>query len=208
MSKQMQTAVADLKELLSDTKFISHPYTNSHVNETRRRGFRIGASLVGEERSRYLALLDVGMTSVAGVQVRNSQEVLQPNSFVGVAGVESTTLRWEDNLESLEYALASHGLTSVRDGDDGVVVEAQVKTAPDNIYLKLKATSTLDLRGVQKRVACRAVAGTFLEQHIAQGTAELDRDEMQLFLELLDEHPEGQDVRASILEDLNIPGVA
>lgn len=202
MSKHLTEALADLKELIGDATQISHPYTDAHVNETRRKAFRIGASLVGEERSRYLAVLEVGMKTIAAVQTRNSKEILQENSFVGVAGVQSDTLRWEDRLESLEYAMASFGLESTRDGDDGLVVSPVVTAGQEALYTRLPSSITIKLLDAEKHNAIKATASTFLSNRIAQGTASLDRDEAFLFLQLLDEaNASCKELRRNILRD-------
>lgn len=198
MSKDLKEALGDLKELIGDTKQISHPYTNSHVNETRRRAFRIGASLVGENHSRYLAVLEVGMKTVASVQKRNSEEILQDNSFVGVAGVLSDTPRWEDKLESLEFACASFGLNTVRDGDDGVVVSARTDAGTELIYSKLKSTNKVELLEHEKNKALKAVGNTFLASKISCASV-LDRDEMFLFLTLLNESTACEDLYKTLL---------
>lgn len=202
MSKQLTEALANLKELIGDATQISHPYTNAHVNETRRRAFRIGAGLAGEEHSRYLAVLEVGMQTVTAVQTRNSNEILQDNSFVGVAGVQSDTLRWEDRLESLEYSMASFGLETTRDGDDGVVVAPAVTAGQEALYTRLPAITVISLLEAEKHNAMKATASTFLVNRIAQGTAKLDRDEAFLFLQLLDEaNASCKELRRNILRD-------
>lgn len=166
MSKLKQ-AIAHQRELFTDTQYISHPYTNQHVNEIGRRSLLIGAGLVGEDRTKYMALHTVGMRAIASVQARNSVDIKHDNGMVGTAGVEQLTPRWVEKLESLEYALGCFGCETTRSGDTAVTVSpvaVEAETASlEVIACVLKPVHKFDVTGSLLRRIRAVVAGTYLE---------------------------------------------
>lgn len=216
---RLQEALSALTELLTDTQFISHPYTDSHVAEVRRRGVRIGAGLTTQEdRNKYTAVLEVGMAAVAKVQKRNSIDVPQSSTWVGIAGVESDAPRWEEKLESLEYSLGSYGLDFKRSGDDSLVVSAHVKNYVDAkavpaqvVASRLKQQNTVVLSGSDKKRAVAACEDTYLSSVVASDsdTINLGKDDMLVFLDCLASQDSCERLHAHVLEGLGITvGVA
>lgn len=122
----LKEAVADITEMFREVATISHPYTDSHVSELERRCQRIGASLQGEDRNRFDAVMQLGLAAVAEVQNRNAVDAIEVIAGAFVTTASGAPLsgqpRWEEKLESLEYALAGFGVACARHGDDAVTV--------------------------------------------------------------------------------------
>lgn len=191
MSDRLKTALANLKDLVDDVRNVVHGFTDAHVNETRRRAVRIGAGLIGEDHTKYVAVMEVGMQVVADVQARNT-EALNSNNAVAVAGIASDKPVWQDRLESLEYSLNAYGLQAQASCDDGFVVLPQAASASASTYEALRARlpDTMDLSSMEvvtSRRVSAAVADTYLGTLIASGS-KLDKDDMILLASLLDEN--------------------
>lgn len=206
MSNQLQEALADLKEMLKDTQHVSHPYTNAHIFEARRRAVRIGASLSGESHNKYMAVVEVGMNALACVQNRNSNDVIQKDGYVGVAGVEASTPRWEDRLESLEYSLASYGLQTKRNGDDGVIVlPGKTETVSASVLearYGMAGSVGFDLEVLAAKHVRHAVAGTRLEDSISSGHNVLSYDDALLLLDLIGEYESEAGIESELVKNL------
>lgn len=192
-NKSLKRALADQAELFTDTQFISHPYTDQHISELRRRSIRIGAGLSGEDRNKYVAVQEVGMQAVAAVQKRNSQEVVQDSGFVGVAGVQSTSPRWLDRMESLEYALSAFGLSVSRSGDDEVTVRPfhlTPETATvEAVAVVAKSVVKVKLTGSLLRRAKALTEETYIHDALDtdKDLKKLNKDDMLLLMGLVNE---------------------
>lgn len=207
MSKLKQ-ALADQRELFTDTQHISHPYTAQHVNELRRRSVRIGAGLTGEARTKYNAVQEVGLRAVAAVQKRNAIEVMHENSMVGVAGVQVGNPRWLDRLESLEYAIGSFGVECERQGDDTVTVkplkssDVSIEAATARVGKRVKVA----LSGSLLRQARAVTEGTYLQDalNLDSDLKTFSKDDFQLLLGLCDEHVNASKLKATLLEAIGV----
>lgn len=210
MSSKLRKALADQTELFTDTQHISHPYTQQHVNELRRRSVRIGAGLSGEERTRYNAVQEVGLRAVAKVVARNQVDVMHDNAMVGVAGVEVGNPRWLDKLESLEYAVSSFGLVCERNGDSTVTVKP-IKLSCDTVTVEACAARTgkhvkVTLSGSTLRQAKAVTEKTYLSDALNTDSdlKTFSKDDFQLLLGLCDEHTGTSKLKTALLEAVGI----
>lgn len=218
MSK-LKEALADLRELIEDVTTVSHPFTDAHAEETRRRAVEIGAGLVGEDFNRYQAVFQHGMSVIAQVQVRNLVPILHETTagkLACVAGVISDVPRWQEELEALESSLASFGLDIKQDGSDSFVVKATalhytMGMTPKNVIAKrLPKSYPMMLRGTDFDAAERAVKGTRLASVFNEGQrVSLDKDDMMLLLDKCNDYDDEavMNLRSSILSTIGIEEV-
>lgn len=190
--EKLKHALADQRELFTDLKGISHPYTDEHVRALARKSMRIGAGLTGEARTKYETVHALGMRAAAAVQQRNAVDVVDTDTkMVGVAGVEAVTLRWEERIESLEYACSCYGLGTKRVSDTEVEVNAcafdEVPETVAAVAARCSSTVRLDLEPSTRRRVQKAVAGTFLESLFAKATVKVTASELGLVLDLCEE---------------------
>ena len=220
---KLKEAVADITEMFREVATISHPYTDSHVLELERRCHRIGAGLSGEDRTRFDAVLRLGLVAVAEVQRRNATDTIEvvDGAFVTTAADAplSGQPRWEEKLESLEFALSSFGLSSNRHGDDAIVVEPIKATAKTYTYgLTPKDVITKSLPAAYS--ARFGASDAALIYRIGKKVAELrdiqsgehvklTRASVEILLELLLESDEddAMNLRSAILDSIGIEEV-
>jgi hypothetical protein len=219
MSKLLKEALADLRELVEDVTISSHPFTDAHVAETRRRAVEIGASLTGESYNKYMAVFQHAMSVVASVQERNLIPVVhetEAGRLTCVAGVISDVPRWQEELEALESSLASFGLDTKQDTSDSFVVKATtlrytMGLTPKNVIAKkLPKSYNLMLRGSDFRAVDHAVRGTRIATLLNEGErVGLDRDDMMLLLDKLNDfdNDDAMSVRSGILSTIGIEEV-
>src|ERR1035437_2314561 len=209
-TKSLKVALAYQAELFTDTQFISHPYTDQHINELRRRSIRIGAGLTGEDRNKYVAVQEVGMRAVAAVQKRNHEEVVQSSGFVGVAGVESTSPRWLDRMESLEYALSAFGLSASRSGDNDVTLRPFHMTPEtatvEAVAVVSKPVVKVKLVGSMLRRATALTDETYIHDALDtdKDLKKMSRDDMLLLMGLVNESNGNDQLKQTLLDAVGI----
>jgi hypothetical protein len=225
---KLQEAVATVTEMFHEVGDIAHPYTESHIRELGRRCHRIGASLSGEDANRFQAIVGIGMTAIAEVGKRNAVDTIEfvDGQFTTVAGFAplSGTPRWEERMESLEFALSSFGIEGERIGDSAIAVKGFRATAKktdanmytygltpkDVIHKHLPAQYPMKLTRSDIGIVHEAVPDSaFFKRIEANREVKISRADMELLLAgLLDvESDEAFSLRTAILDTIGIEEV-
>ena len=225
---KLQEAVAAVTEMFHEVGDIAHPYTDSHVRELGRRCHRIGASLSGEDANRFQAIVGIGMAAVAEVVKRNAVDTIEvvDGQFTTVAGSAplSGTPRWEERMESLEFALSGFGIEGDRVGDSAIAVRGFRATAKktdantytygltpkDVIHKHLPAKYPIKLTRSDLGVVYEAAPDSvFFKRIEANREVKISKPDMELLLAgLLDvESDEALSLRTAILDTIGIEEV-